>query len=101
MAVPFDHGQDELVSNKSFDELNDIDRKLRQAFPAGMCDSTIVQLKIEKICGFELFNTRQYHNYETWSDGWRISKDDIVVEAEDLDDAVDKFLIKQNEKKNI
>jgi len=82
------------VSDKPLDKLNNIDRKLRLAFPAGMCDSTIVQLKIEKICGFELFNTRPYHNYETWSDGWRVSRDGVVVEAEDLEDAVDLFLQK-------
>ncbi len=82
------------MSNKPREQLNDINRKLREAFPAGMCDSTIVQVKIEKICGFELFNTRPYHNYETWSDGWRITREDIVVEAEDLDEAVDRFLAK-------
>jgi len=80
------------MSNKPYARLNEIDRKLRQAFPADMCNTTIVQLKIEKICGFELFNTRPYHNYESWSDGWRITAGDITVEEEDLDDAVDKFL---------
>ena len=74
------------MSNKAFNKLNPIDRDLRKALPTGMRDG--VDLTIEKVCGFELFNTRPYHNYETWSDGWRISGRDITVSAEDLDDAV-------------
>jgi hypothetical protein len=83
------------MSDKELNKLNEIDRKLRRAIPVTMTESrTEVQLKIEKICGFELFNTRPYHNYESWSDGWRITKGDIIVEAEDLDDAVNLFLEK-------
>jgi len=86
------------MSNKRYEQLNDIDRRIRQAFPEGMIDGT--RVTIEFICGFELFNTRPYHNYETWSDGWRITAGDIKVEQEDLDDAVDIFLKKVEESKN-
>lgn len=39
-----------------------------------------------------VFNTRTYHNYETWSEGYEIITGErfgnIKVEAEDLDDAI-------------
>jgi len=59
-------------------------------------------MKIEFIRGFELFNTRPYHNYEDWGDGYRISDPErkIVVEAEDLDDALRFFEKKLKEKSN-
>jgi hypothetical protein len=63
-----------------------------------MVDRTTVQVKIEKICGFELFNTRPYHNYENWSDGYRITSGNIVAEAEDLDDAIELLSTKLKEK---
>jgi hypothetical protein len=57
-----------------------------------------VKVTIELFTGFEIFNTRPYHNYETWSDGYRITgrhKDDhsviLRVEREDLDTAARKF----------
>lgn len=71
--------------------LTRIDKKLRELFPVKMTNGVEVQVKIEKICGFELFNNVAYHNYETWSDGYRITAGDITVEAEDLDDAVHKL----------
>lgn len=77
------------MSNKDFQKLNSIDQSLRELFPIKPTASTKVQLKIEKICGFELFNTRPYHNHETYSDGYRaIINDDIICESEDLDDLV-------------
>lgn len=76
------------MSNKPWHKLNSIDHELRRLFPPSM-GSPPVQLIIKKISGFELFNTRPYHNYETFSDGWRIEvPGSFVVEAEDLDDAV-------------
>ena len=58
-----------------------------------------VKITVELFTGFEIFNTRPYHNYETWSDGYRITgrhKCDhavaLRVEREDLDDAVKLFL---------
>jgi hypothetical protein len=55
------------------------------------------KITIELINGFELFNTRAYHNYETWSDGWKISDGNITVKGEDLDDAVNIFVKKHSE----
>lgn len=96
------------MSNKPQAKLNELDLALRKAHPVvGFC-SNHTQCTIEKICGFELFNTRPYHNYETWSDGWRITaspesgvmdfrynrKGDkpLMVQAEDLDDAVREYV---------
>lgn len=81
------------MTNKGWDKINPLDRDLRKAFGAGM--STGVKVKIEMINGFELFNTRPYHNYETWSDGYEITvystengKPAAWARAEDLDDAI-------------
>lgn len=79
------------MSDKPRERLNPIDRALRQAVPVcGFCSGT-VQLTIEKVCGFEKFNTRPYHNYETWADGWRVTDGTVTVEREDLDDAVNAW----------
>jgi hypothetical protein len=59
------------MSDKPWTHLNDIDRLIRSTARCGMDEGTIVT--IEFIAGFELFNTRPYHNYETWSQGYRIS----------------------------
>lgn len=80
------------MPNKEWRRLNIIDSELRKAVPPEMTTGTQVQLTIEKICGFELFNSRPYHNHETWSDGWRIRSGSIEVTDEDLDDAVKKFV---------
>ena len=85
------------MPNKDWKKLNSIDRDLRRASPVGMFDGT--KVTIELINGFELFNTRPYHNYETWSDGWRITdnKSGLMVQAEDLDNAVKLYLEKKKE----
>ena len=82
------------MSDKAWGNLNPLDRELRGAFPSGTFDG--VRCTIEMVCGFEKFNTRPYHNYETWGDGYRISIPDrsIIVEREDLDDAVREFCAK-------
>lgn len=77
------------MSNKPFDRIDLVDRMIRSALPPGMDDGT--NLTIEYFSGFELFNTRAYHNYETWSAGYRVTGKDIIVESEDLDDAVAKW----------
>jgi hypothetical protein len=77
--------------NKDWNMLWEADRQIRELKPVGMCDGKKVKLTIELINGFELFNTRPYHNYETWSDGYRVSDGTITVEAEDLDDAIRLF----------
>lgn len=104
------------MSNKNWRQLNPIDRKLHRLFPVGM--ESGIKLEIQLICGFELFNTRPYHNYETWSQGYNIRAsrpaidqiddralvrhDDpnmIFVSEEDLDDAVnalEREMIRKN-----
>jgi len=77
------------MSNKPFKKLNPIDQKLRRLFPPRMNSDTEEQVVIRKISGFELFNTRPHHNYETWSDGYEVEAKGFKVQAEDLDDAID------------
>lgn len=86
------------MSNKPFNQLNELDQKLRKAFPVGM-DTPNIRVSIELLNGFELFNTRPYHNYETWSDGYRATDkvSGMVFEAEDLDDAINGLIKKVNE----
>jgi hypothetical protein len=67
-------------------KLHPFDEQLRQCFPIGMLTGT--QIVIRKVIGFELFNTRPYHNYETWSDGYEVTDGKYLVRAEDLDDAM-------------
>lgn len=94
------------MSNKQFDKLNIIDQKLRKAFPpeSFIQDSEQVQVIIRKKSGFELFNTRSYHNYETWSDGYYgevLLKDGTKIEAsaEDLDDCITDLIAKYHQHK--
>lgn len=102
------------MSDKPYDKLDNTDTILRVATPVGMEDG--VKQVILRHCGFELYNTRPYHNYETWSDGYIIMgrKDGksasydwfieqyklpyneraelfFLVSAEDLDEAAIKF----------
>ena len=81
------------MSNKRFALLNEIDRKLRTHFPVGM-DTPKIRITIELLNGFEIFNTRPYHNLETWSDGYLLTDTETGVKYsdEDLDDAVDGFI---------
>jgi hypothetical protein len=88
----------EGMPNKPFDKLNELDKKLRHISPPGMvCGPQII---ITKFCGFELFNTRPYHNYENFSDGYRVEGFGIKVESEDLDDAVNLFCDKVKNKES-
>lgn len=77
------------MPNKEWKKLNPLDQLIQRTLRLGMNDKA-TYLTVEYIYGFELFNTRPYHNYETWSGGWRITdkRNDIKVEREDLDDAV-------------
>lgn len=74
------------MSNKTWEKLNGLDRTIRRASRCGMTGGVV--MTIEFISGFELFNTRPYHNYETWSQGYRVTGKGVTVEREDLDDAV-------------
>lgn len=83
------------MSNKARVHLLEADRLIRDLSPnKGMTKSTEPQIRITLIRGFELFNTRPYHNYEDWSDGYAIEAFDddenIIAQAsaEDLDDAL-------------
>lgn len=89
------------MSNKPWEKLSDIDRRLRTLFPTEMWDEHEPICTITLYGGFELFNTRPYHNYENWSSGYRIKTGErygsIEAVAEDLDDAI--ALIEQAMKK--
>lgn len=76
------------MSNKAWDKINELDRLIQRTLKLGMDSGTF--LKIEYIYGFEKFNTRPYHNYETWAGGYRVTdtRNNVVVEREDLDDAL-------------
>ena len=102
------------MPDKTWNRLNPIDLDLRMVNHVGMEDG-IKQLIIRH-CGFEFYNTRPYHNYETWSDGWLVfgrrdgkavspnimwdayrnyheNRDEyILVSREDLDDAINEFI---------
>jgi hypothetical protein len=74
------------MTNKEWDKVDPLDKAIRRALPSGNEDG--IHLIIEYFSGFELFNTRPYHNYETWSSGYRVKGKGITVESEDLDDAI-------------
>ncbi|MGE3341531.1 MAG: hypothetical protein AB7J46_06580 [Candidatus Altimarinota bacterium] len=89
------------MPNKKFDQLNPLDRMIRKGIGGlGMTDGTF--LKIEFVYGFEKFNTRPYHNYETWAGGYRITdeRNGITLEREDLDDAIAEWAEELQRKKN-
>lgn len=63
----------------------DAETLVRKMFPAyGGHNGESIPLVIEFISGFEYFNTRPYHNYETWGQGFRVRADTHVVENECL-----------------
>jgi hypothetical protein len=77
------------MPDKAWKKLNEIDVMLRKAYPTGMREG--LDITIEKRTGFELFNTRPYHNYETWSDGYWAYDDKFQVKSEDLDDCIKRI----------
>jgi len=86
------------MSDKPFAKLNAIDAQIRRCFPDGFGPGDDgIHVTIEFFSGFEKFNTRPYHNYEAWSDGYRITGKGVTVESEDLDDAVTAFCDKLKE----
>jgi hypothetical protein len=79
------------VSNKAHDKLSPTDRIIRDTIRATKEtewgeDGTLVTIAF--VSGFEKFNTRPYHNYETWGDGYRVEGRGVDVEHEDLDEAI-------------
>ena len=81
------------MSNKDWKKLSDIDKRIRTIYPTRMWGNNETICTIRFFGGFELFNTRPYHNYETWSEGSEITSGDekIKVTSEDLDDAMSLF----------
>jgi hypothetical protein len=77
-----------MSNKKRIDPLDDL---IRQTACCGMTVGTV--MVIEFISGFELFNTRPYHNYETWSQGYRVHGLGVKVESEDLDDAIREWSV--------
>ena len=82
------------MSDKPFKNLNELDQVIRTTV------STTSEAKIGEegtlltiafISGFEKFNTRPFHNYETWGNGYRVEGRGVVVEREDLDDAIQEW----------
>ena len=80
------------MSDKAWEKINELDRIIRLTKPPGMDDG--VHVTVEYFTGFEKFNTRPYHNYETWSGGYRIKGLGCEAEREDLDDAVKDWAAK-------
>ena len=92
------------MTNKGFNLITCVDKKLRRLFPTQMWKDHEIIVTIEMFGGFEFFNTRPYHNYENWSSGYRVTAGErygnISVTAEDLDEALNllenKLIATQN-----
>jgi hypothetical protein len=87
-----------MMSDKPYSHLSLVAQRLERAYPPTMDDMT--QVIVERRVGFELFNTRPYHNYETWSTGW-YAKDAWGNRActEDLDDCLNKLCAQREAQK--
>lgn len=79
------------MSDKPREKLWPTDKVLRELHPEKGPGVPYVKVTIRLIQEFELFNTRPYHNYETWSDGWEISGPAVTARAEDLDVAIHRY----------
>lgn len=82
------------MSDKHHDRLWPVERRINQLYNPTMTDR--IQIKLKRFTGFEIFNTRPYHNYETWSAGW--NAEDAwgnSASAEDLDDCLNKLCDKR------
>jgi len=67
-----------------------LDQRLKRCFPVGIRSGTDIKIRLKT--GFELFNTRPYHNYETWSQGYDALIDGkVIATAEYLDELVEKI----------
>jgi hypothetical protein len=81
------------MSNKAHSDLTPTDRIIRDTISATWphpkdWPEVGTLMTVELVQGFEKFNTRPYHNYETWSNGYRVKGRGITVEREDLDEAI-------------
>jgi hypothetical protein len=80
------------MPNKRWAHLDPADQRLRRLYaPRGFNPVNGTQVVIRKHDGFELFNNRAYHNYETWSDGYEICDGQFVVSFEDLDECLTRL----------
>ena len=94
------------MSNKPYSKIDPLDRMIRETARCGMTNGVVVT--IEFISGFELFNTRAYHNYEarsqgyrvTGKQGYRVTGKGVTVEREDLDDAIKVWARRVEERAN-
>ena len=77
------------MSNKVTSKLNPLDLLIRRTARCGMTDGTVMTINF--VSGFESFNTRPYHNYETWGQGYNVQGLGVRVAKEDLDDAVQEW----------
>lgn len=83
------------MSNRRWNQLTKLEQRLIKLphYQGGPSKPDgYVPMTVERIGGFEWFNTRPYHNYETWGAGWQIILHDwdpaIIVRREDLEDAI-------------
>lgn len=83
------------MTNKQWEKLSKIDQRLRRMFPTRIWANNETIVTVRMFGGFEFFNTRPYHNYESWSSGYEIKTGErygnLKVTAEDLDDAISKM----------
>ena len=83
----------------------DINDQIKKLYPIEMASKNNVTIQF--ITGFELQNTRPYHNYETWSQEWRIFEGDnfytskVKACAEHLNDAIALFVAKKTKVEKI
>jgi len=82
------------MSDKPRHKLLDADRiihdlPLREL--SGMFDGTVLTIKL--VMGFEMFNTRPYHNYESWGHGYNVEYNGLVGAGEDLDVALESLRV--------
>ena len=75
--------------------MNNIEKKIESLVAVGPGNAPgpgpYTLATIELVGGFELFNNRPYHCYETWCKGFRITVEDKSVMDESLDRALDKI----------
>lgn len=80
------------MSNKAHGKLTPTDRIIRETISATKAKDAFgedgILVMIQFVSGFEKFNTRPYHNYETWGDGYAVMGRGVSVEHEDLDEAI-------------
>jgi len=87
------------MPNKKYDKLSPLDRAIREAIGGLGPANTGVLVTVKFFADFEAFNTRPYHNYETWAGGYEVEGYGIKVRREDLDDAVAAWAVKRTEQK--